>query len=207
MLPHFSKTFEAFPIQAVAAARPVSTPQWGDVNFAATPNNTPPDFDQSDVNKRLYGIELAKNHQDTFAAALKVFPKDTKAALWCSFHWTTDPVVIAARDIYAENTRATASLLDKDQFAAKLLATAEEKNQKGGYLIEAKDRIACLKLYGEARGFLGKVDNSVSVNNFANNQMVVKFVEPDKKQEKVIEHIAKETQELKPFPLAIKLVG
>lgn len=130
--------------------------------------------------KRLFGIELAKNSK-AFEAALVLFPDDTSKALWVSWNWLTDPLVVASKDAYAQNVELNEKLLDKDALAAKLLTFADEKDATGRfYICEAKDRLAALKLYAEVQGFVGKVNIDASTNNFTNNELKLVLVKAEK---------------------------
>lgn len=146
----------------------------------------------NEVKKRLFGVELAKGHQSPFAAAIIVFGQDTNTALWVANNWLADPTVLAARDLYLKTLAAEASLLDKDQLAARLLAAAEEKFPNGISAVDPKDKVAYYKLYAELRGFINnKIDINASTNNFTHNEMKITLVEPDQKSDnqiKTIEH-------------------
>ena len=152
--------------------------------------------------KKLFAAELAKN-PNPLEAANKIFwqPED---AMWVVNNWLHDPVVLAAKK---EFEQPATNLLDKDALARKLLKFSEEKDRTGQfYIVEAKERLAALRLYAELQGFIGnKVD--ISTNNYING-MVVKFVKPDHQQNdnKVIEGSAKTIDE-NPLPLNIKLVS
>ncbi len=152
--------------------------------------------------KKLFASELAKN-SNPLEAANKIFwqPDD---AVWVVNNWLHDPVVLAAK---REFEQPATNLLDKDALARKLLKFSEEKDRTGQfYIVEAKERLAALRLYAELQGFIGnKVD--ISTNNYING-MVVKFVKPDNQQNdnKVIEGSAKTIDE-NPLPLNIKLVS
>src|SRR5271165_4111019 len=101
-----------------------------------------------------------------------------------SSNWINEPAVIASRDLYEQKVEVETPLLDKDQFAAKLLEFEQERHPQNPtiYLHEAKDRLACLKLYAEVQGWVGQAA-SVHVNNsFTTNEMKIRFVEADKKE-------------------------
>lgn len=161
-----------------------------------------PEWADDEEKKKLFGIELAKDHPSPFVAACSVFP-DTSNALWASINWAYDPIVIAARDLYLKTLATDASLLDKNQFAATLLRHSEEKS------LEGKDRVAFLKLYAEVMGFTGKVEINASTNYFNNNnQLKIILVDPDDKTAEkaatTIEH--KPSDDFVPTPLKLKLV-
>lgn len=139
---------------------------------------------QSDENlKKQYGIELAKG-LNPFEAGCKLFGEETNKALWVSFNWLSDPVVIASRDIYLKTVELSQPALDREQLAAKVLVLAEgEKVTLNGKLVatvDPKDRIAAFKLYSDIMGYTGKVeiDNSTT-NNI--NEITVKLVKADSK--------------------------
>lgn len=163
---------------------------------------------RSDENlKRQFGVALAKSPKNAFDAALNVFGADTNAALWASFNWLHDPLVVASRDTYAQNIELSEKLLDKDAFAAKMLKMADERDPTGRFfLLEGKDRIAILKLYAEVQGFTGKLSIDASTNNFTNNELKLVLVPAPEKETKVIEA---EPEELSApiLPLNLKLVS
>jgi hypothetical protein len=168
-----------------------------------------PAFADDEAIKALYGIELAKDHHDAFAAALVIFQNNSDA-LWASNNWCNDPVVIAARDVYKSKVEADGLLLSKEQLAAKLLKFEQEKHPQKPqfYLHESKDRLAALKLYSEVMGWIGKAADVNVSNNFVNNEMKIRFIEAEEKIKevpaKIIEH---EEDDFTPLDLNIKLVG
>lgn len=164
-----------------------------------------PTIENEEAKKKLFGIELAKGIA-AFQAALNVCGQNTNEALWVSQHWLIDPIVAGARDSYLKTVDTSSSLLDADQLAAKLLDMAEEKNATDTYyILDGKDRLKALELYAEIKGMIGKTAIDLSTKNFTFKQMVVKFVEPEKKQETIIEHNSNEP-EFKPA-LKLKLVS
>jgi len=156
--------------------------------------------------KRLFGVEWAKNPKP-FEAALIVFGEDTNAATWISWNWLTDPIVLAAKDAYTQNTELNEKLLDKHQLAARLLQFADEKDVSGRfYLLEGKDRLAALKLYAEVQGFIGKLSIDASTNNFTNNELKLTLVKAQTKIEE--ETIIEQEPEIdNVLPVNIKLVS
>ena len=165
--------------------------------------------------KKNYGIELAKSN-NPFEAACKLFPDEaeTSKALWVSFHWLNDPIVVASRDVYLKTIAETAKPLDREQLAAKVLALSEEKILLNGVMrptIEAKDRIAALKLYSDILGYTGKVEINNSVTNNTLNEMTIKLVKPDPVKPSVIidnpnPNPKSEIVNELPSPISLKLV-
>ena len=151
-----------------------------------------PSYQEDEALKKQFGIELAKA-ANPFEAACKIAGEDTTKALWISFNWLTDPVVIASRDIYLKTLELNAKPLDREQLAAKVLALAEEKilSPKLGCMvpvIEAKDRIAAFKLYSDILQYTGKVEIDASINNsITNNEIVLKLVRAEDKKPVTIE--------------------
>ena len=171
------------------------------------PEGYPDYFDCDEALKKAFGRELVKHRP--FEAACKVIPESTTKALWVSNNWMNDPIVIEARQAL-EAAELNKPILDKEQLAAKVLQFAEEKNADGTkYLVEAKDRIAALKLYSEIAGYTGKIDIDASTKTFTHNEMVIKLVKPDvKKEAKTIDlKPVEETTIENPLPLKIKLVS
>lgn len=163
--------------------------------------------------KQAFGIELAKNHKNAFIAACEVFGKETQKALFASVNWINDPVVIEAKQNYIGVVASSQKILDKTELSLRLLLFSEEKIVYNGnevYAAEAKDRLSALKLYAEVQGF---INNKAEINNTINNApqfMEIRFVEPDKKDVKTIEHTSEETIEeniLDTSPIKLKLVG
>lgn len=173
-----------------------------------------PAYQTDEALKKRYGIELAKAN-NPFEAACKLFTEEeTQKALWISFHWIADPVVIASRDVYLKTVAENAKPLDREQLAAKVLALSEEKILKNGvYLptIEAKDRIAALKLYSDILGYTGKVEIDNSVTNNTLNEMTIKLVKPDPaKPSVIIDNTPNKNAQSEitndPSPISLKLV-
>ena len=193
-----SGSFTAAPI---AAFQPWAKP-------AIEPEKQPvePAWRSDEGLKKLFGIALAK-HEKPFEAALEVFPDDTNRALWASWNWLNDPLVVASKDAYAQNIELNEKLLDKDALAARLLKFAEEKDASGRfYICEAKDRLAAYKLFAEVQGFIGKVNIDASTNHFTNNELKLVLVKPQQ-QEKITKIIEPETEIDNSLPVNLKLVN
>jgi len=168
---------------------------------------------QTDENlKKRYGIELAKT-SNAFEAACTIFGEETNKALWVSFNWLVDPVVIASRDAYLKTLELSQKPLDREQLAAKLLALADEKILRNGVFvptIEAKDRIAALKLYSDVLGYTGKVEIDNSTKNFTHNELTIKLVKPDGKKPLVVDNAPNVKSEIpndNSLPVTLKLVS
>ncbi len=164
--------------------------------------------------KQRFAIALAEG-KNPFEAGCLVFGKETNKALWVSTNWINDPIVTETKEEVDEIKDVPTKLLDKSEFAAKLLDIAEEKiiyNGNEVFALDGKDRIAALKLYAEAMGF---INNKTEINNFNNNDnrkqfMEIKFVEPDKKEKeiKTIDATPIEPENiLEHSPVKLKLVG
>lgn len=179
--------FEAFPLPVE-----VNKPAWHD----------------DEEKKKLFGIELGREPRP-FIAACEVFKNDTTAALWASINWITDPVVIAAKDLYLKVVEDEENLLDKKQLSLRLLAFAEERDQSGRFYVhDGKDRLAALKLYAEVQGYIGKLSIDNSTHNFTSNEMRIILVAAnnDNKEIPVIEASANGEPEEIDIPFNIKLV-
>lgn len=164
----------------------VEPPGWGEL-----PKPAKPVFEESDVNKKLYGVELAKG-LTAYEAAKAVFPEGQGVCVWVAQNWIAEPVVIAAKDEYLQAIDAKSKNLDKEQFLAKVMDFYDATYEIGGtkrYVNEGKDRLAALKLYAEAKGFVNKntieIDNSKTTNNFVGIKLVK--AEPKEDKSKVIE--------------------
>ena len=191
----------SFTVAPIAAFQPWAKP---DIEPAKAPE---PAWRADEGLKKLFGIALAK-HEKPFSAALDVFPDDTNAALWASYHWVNDPVVVASKDAYAQNIELSEKLLDKEQLAAKLIKFAEEKDASGRfYICEAKDRLAAYKLFAEIQGFIGKIAIDASTNNFTNNELKITLVKPEI-QEKITAKVIEAEPDLEDaLPINLKLVN
>lgn len=183
--PNIKEIVEINPPVPWAAAAPV----WG------TPVKIPTKYPNEDEKKKLFGIYLAQNLKP-FEAGLKVFGSDTAAGLWVSQNWLYDAEVLASKADYLKTSEPTNTLLDKEQLEAKVLAFVDEKDIHGRYLVDAKERLAALKLYAEIKGFSGKVNIDASTKNFTNNVgMIIEFVEPEPQKQQIKTIEAKPVQE------------
>ena len=180
---------------------------------AASAKEEAPSY-QSDENlKKQYGIELAKA-QNPFEAGCKLFGEETSKALWVSFNWINDPIVVASRDIYLKTVELSQPLLDREQLAAKVLVLAEgEKILINGKLVatvDPKDRLAAYKLYSDIAGYTGKVEIDNSVKNITNNELTIKLVRAENNKPVVIDNapnIKSEMTNEDQSPIKLKLVA
>lgn len=165
-----------------------------------------PAIDDIEEKKKLFGIELAK--KPPFEAACNIF-QDTGIALWVVSNLLNDPVVRASKDKYLEAVDSSASSLDKEQLAAKVLKFADEKNASNTfYLADAGDRLKALELYAKLKNYLNPKDNSNF--SFTHNSMTIKLVEPEKKISelpKIINNNEDQNLNNNITPLKLKLVG
>lgn len=211
------KTFDATPKGLKDIFAPRSG--WGTTIPAVSPwtatqksIDPPKPFENDESLKKHFGVEWAKCEKP-FEAACRVFETDTSAAVWIASKWLTDPVVLAAKDVYLKQVEAETLLLDKDAFAVKLMKLSEESvdTPRGrAYLLTGKERIEALKLYADVRGFLAKDSNTV--NNFNNNEgLKVVFVKAaEQAPVKIIDQVPNDKSEMLndyPSPIKIKLVG
>ena len=197
-----SPTFAVSP-WAIAMAAPVAEPK-------------PIPAYQTDENlKKAFGIELAKT-TNPLDAACKLAGDDQSKALWISYHWLNDPIVIASRDIYLKTLELSTPPLDREQLAAKVLALADEKilSHKLECLVpvaDAKDRIAAFKLYSDILGYTGKVEIDQSSKTFNHNEMTIKLVKAEEKKavSSIIEHAPNvESENVEHVsPITLKLVS
>jgi len=168
---------------------------------------------QTDENlKKQYGIELAKT-TNPFEAGCKLFGDDTSKALWVSFHWASDPIVVASKDIYLKTLKLSSPPLDREQLAAKVLELAEgEKVERDGRsipTIDPKERINAFKLYSEILGYTGKVEIDNSTKTFNHNEMKILLVKPKAPEPVTIETANAKSEVLNanvPSPISLKLV-
>lgn len=174
---------------------------------SASPWTAPPSkpkYADDENLKKQFGVEWAKCEKP-FEAACKVFETDTSAALWIASNWLTDPLVVAAKDVYLKEVTAKSALLDKDDFAAMLMMTV--KNGK----LKDKELINILKLYADVRGFLNK--DTATINNFNNNEgLKVVFVKAEPQPIPTIAPVTVSNDKSEilnevPSPIKIKLVS
>lgn len=175
-----------------------------------------PSYQSDEQLKKRYGVELAKA-SNPFEAGCRLFGEETNKALWASFNWINDPIVVASRDIYLKTVEASQPLLDREQLAAKVLSLAEgEKvfiNGKMVATVEPKDRLAAYKLYSDIAGYTGKVEIDNSTNNITNNELTIKLVKAEDKKPVVIDNDAPNSKseisndENQQSPIKLKLVA
>jgi hypothetical protein len=168
---------------------------------------------QSDEDlKKQFGIELAKS-TNSLDAAYKVFADEPNKAVWVSWNWLNDPIVVASKDIYLKTVELSSPPLDREQIAAKALAIADEKILKNGQWIptvEAKDRLAAIRLYTDILGYTGKVEIDNSKKYINNNTMTIKLVKAEEKKPVTINNAPIVKSEIAteiPSPITLKLVG
>lgn len=159
-------------------------------------------IENEEEKKKLFGIELAKNHSNPFEAGCAAFENNTTLALWASNNWLNDPIVIASKDLYANTVGVQDKLLDKDQTALKLLNIAEEK-LNGRYLAEAKDRLKALELYSKLRGYMA--ETTIDSSKTLINEIKIVLVKPQQQEErKTIDVVPTPISDVS--PVSIKLV-
>lgn len=182
-------------------------------NFVALPLKVEQDWKNDDDLKKLFAIELAKQPEKPFDAALKIFDKEANKALWASVEWIKDPLVLNVKNNFIENLDDDVKLLNKEQLSLKLLFFAQETvlyNGNAIYSAEAKDRLAALKLYAEISGFMPKNNTEINNNFSPKNFMEIRFVEPERKEKKIINKTIdniKPEDILESSPVKLKLVG
>lgn len=172
--------------------------------------NNRPKFDDSEANKKLFGIELAKDHSSIFEAACEVFA-DANIAMWVSLNWKNDAIVIASKDLYLKTLELAAPVLDKHQLAAKVLAWADEVIETSSgqkYRHDIEDRLKAAELYAKINGYIGKVDIDASTKNFTHNEMKITLVDATKPiQHSEHEIIEQENSTQETVPIKLKLVS
>lgn len=189
---------------------------WGDTvapwaTAAVAAKQVDTEYQNDEVLKKKYGVELAKSN-NSFEAA-KIVLGENDRAVWASFNWMTDPVVLGARDAYLKTLEESVPPLDREQLAAKVLKLADgEKVRIDGIersTIEAKDRIAAFKLYSEILGYTGKVEIDASTKNFTtNNELKVILVKAEQPKPIINQapNVKSEIPNALPSPINLKLV-
>lgn len=173
-------------------------PSWGQ-SFAQSVS-----INNEEEKKKLFGIELAKNHPNPFEAAITVF-EDTGISLWVSQNWLNDPLVIASRDLYKNTIGDKSKILDKDQLKVKLLNISEEKVH-GRYIATPQERLKALELYAKICGFIDQAKIDINNNTLIDNKMQIVLVKPQQKEEPKQIDLSNLENTL-PSPVSIKLVS
>lgn len=83
-----------------------------------------------------------------FAAALLLFPDDTRRALYVSRFWTADPIVMREVARMEREGGDGSQLPGKNEIARRAWIMANDR------FLAAKDRLSALRLYGEILGHL-----------------------------------------------------
>jgi len=183
----------------IADPLPQQQPAWG------SQTRTQIVIENEEEKKKLFGIELAKDHPNPFEAAIAVF-EDTGISLWASQNWLNDPLVIATRDLYLNTVGAKSKILDKDQLKARLLSVSEEKVH-GRYIATPLERLKALELYAKISGF---IDNKIDINNntLIDNKMQIVLVKPQQKEEPKQIDLSSNLEDITSLsPISVKLVS
>jgi len=172
-----------------------------------------PDFADNEALKQAYGIELGRG-LDTFKAGMEIFKNEMPKALWVSYNWPNDPIVMAARDAYKQTAQKLQKPLDKEELLARILAFHDEKDTNGRPLVEDKERLNALRLYSEVAGFTGKINIDASTNTTnnsnTNNFTKIVLVSGNKEEPKTIDQVSNTQSKIQNgnIPsIPLKLVG
>jgi len=120
--------------------------------------------------KEKFARLLLKEPSDPFAVALKVFPDDTKRALWVANNWPTDPEVLGLQEKATEDEGELAFLPTKGRLAREVWDMMHDK------YTDAATFAKLGKLYAEIMGLIEKPQVAVTTNvqNVTNKVMIVR---------------------------------
>lgn len=120
--------------------------------------------------KEKFSRLLLKEPSDPFAVALKVFPDDTKRALWVANNWPSDPEVLSLQEKATEDEGELAFLPTKGQLCRDVWEKMQDK------FTDPDTYVKLGKLYAEVRGFIEKPQMAVTTNvqNVTNKVMIVR---------------------------------
>lgn len=137
--------------------------------------------------KKRFAVELLKDPNDPFKAALQVFGQDTGMALRASSTWPKDTVVL---DYMQE---AIGELGDLHFLPSKADLAREAWTLATSPTVPVDDRLKAMRLYGDVRGFIEKQGTVINNNVLTNNKvMLVKdHGSTDNWEERLIEQQAK----------------
>ena len=137
--------------------------------------------------KKRFAVELLKDPNDPFKAALQVFGQDTGMALRASSTWPKDTVVL---DYMQE---AIGELGDLHFLPSKADLAREAWTLATDARVPVDDRLKAMRLYGDVRGFIEKQGTVINNNVLTNNKvMLVKdHGSTDNWEERLIEQQAK----------------
>lgn len=120
--------------------------------------------------KAKFARLLLKEPSDPFAVALKVFPDDTKRALWVANNWPSDTEVLSLQEKAEEEEGELTFLPTKGQLCRGIWDKMNDK------FTDADTYAKLSKVYAEVRGFIEKPQIAVNTNiqNVTNKVMIVR---------------------------------
>lgn len=128
--------------------------------------NDPQKDDETEL-KRRFAVELLKQPNEPFQAAVAVFGDDTGRALQASHRWPQDAVVIAAMQ------QAIEELGDMHFLPTKAQLAREAYNIGTDPKVHVDDRLKAMRLYADIRGYIDKQGANVVVNNLTQNKVML----------------------------------
>ena len=117
--------------------------------------------------KQRFAVELLKDPNDPFKAALVIFGNDTGSAWLASRRWPDDPIVRAATDAAVEQLGDMHFLPSKAALAREAWTIATNPQ------IHVEDRLKAMRLYGDVRGFIEKQGTVINNNVLTNNKVMM----------------------------------
>lgn len=120
----------------------------------------------SDEAKRAFALELIKNPNNPFQAALVLFPNDTGWCLRMAREWINDPIVVAEKEAILEKHNELDFLPGK----VTLCRAIWERMNGGdaGRYVGNEDFVKLAKLYAEVMDFVpktSKIDANVKTSS------------------------------------------
>lgn len=117
--------------------------------------------------KRRFAVELLKDPNDPFRAALVVFGENTGLALQASSRWPSDPDVLRFTEGAIEDMGDMHFLPSKADLAR--LAWNVANNER----LPTDDRLKAMRLYGDIRGFIERQGTIINNNVLTNNKVML----------------------------------
>lgn len=123
-------------------------------------------LNDSDIKKR-FAVELLKQPNEPYKAAVAAFGGDTGKAWAVYSHWKTDPEVLA----YMEEATTEMGEMHFLPTKADLCRVAWDiaNNQQ----VHVDDRLKAMRLYADIRGYIEKQGTVINNNVLTNNKVMV----------------------------------
>jgi len=117
--------------------------------------------------KKHFALELLRNPNDPFKAAIEVFPENAGMALMVTSRWPNDPEVKKYQAEAMATLGETGFLPSKGDLARAVWTMAE--NEK----YNADERLRAYRLFGDIQGHIEKGAGPIINNNLTSNKVMV----------------------------------